>query len=616
MSLDDTDVPTLDDLADLTPTFSVTVLRCHPEGDPAAGFRSLVVFLRTELEKQGRAESVRSLGEVVFGESDEVPGLGSMLELGIDGLFASVRERHTIPTWCGSRRDVVDVANQLTLVVRRGPFVAIHTPISTQVLGRWLRRFVKLYQYLPSAVLRGTFRGDGKTVWLHGVHRRRENKADSKTLGGLKIQAVLDEDEDASFAMSAAAIDHVPEDEAAVVRGRVTVSPPKSRIYWKVQVDLFTFLVATTETFDRLDKNLVAEPPEEQFPQLAIPEADLDNVRGAYDITIAEDDELLDLADDDGDLKEQAELLRGAFIEIREVPDSPALIAVVGQEGSEVGKLQIKPIARGDRFDLDVRFAEPPSSDVAARQIRDAIGEGDLLKIYYESGHTFDEHQINRQNQAAPPFANQEFADFTGYRITQEKPPVRGDQAIHDAIGGTGDNSLFAWVVRRYSTGWLVCDDGAGEVADFLHLVNGTLTAIHVKGADSASATRKVAVTAFQEVVAQAQKNLRLLETRSLAGRLAVPRIANPAIWFDGKRVSDRSGFVTELLARTVRDKTWVVIVQPHLLRSVYDAARNAADTGTPTRDSRSLTLLDGLLRGARKSVISFWDDLTVIGSE
>src|SRR5690349_3925534 len=42
----------------------------------------------------------------------------------------------------------------------------------------------------------------------------------------------------------------------------------------------------------------------------------------------------------------------------------------------------------------------------------------------------------------------------------------------------------------------------------------------------------------------------------------------------------------------------------------------NATEEGAPTRDSRSLTLLDGLLRSARKSVISLWDDLTVIGSE
>ena len=491
----------------------------------------------------------------------------------------------------------------------------VHTPVSDEKLRKWLRKFNKLYRYLPSAILRGTFRGDGKTVWLRGVHRRRVNKADSKTLGGLRIQDVLD-DEDTSYAMSAAAIDYVPADDAALVRGRVTVSPARSRIYWKVRVDLPTFLAAATETVDLLDKALAAEPPEELFSQLAVPETDLSKVYGAYDLAVAELDELFDMPDPDGDLEGRAELLRRSFIEVRGLPDSPNFVAVVGYEGAEVGRLSIKPIARGDGFDLDVRFAGQPSAEERARQVRDAVGDGDLLKVYYESGHTFDEHQINLQNQIAPPFPHQEFADFNGYLVGREKPPVKGDQAIHNAIGVNGDISLFAWVVKNYATGWLVCDDGAGEVADFLHLDNGTLTAIHVKGANSASADRFVALTAFQEVVGQAVKNVRLLDSTALADRFTTPRIARPAAWFNGSRVDDLSGFVAALRTRTAQSRTYVTIVQPHLLKAVYDAARDAAEKGTPTRDSRSLTLLDSLLRGARRSVISLWDDLTVIGSQ
>jgi hypothetical protein len=616
MKFDDSEVPELDGLDHLTPTFSVAVLCGHPEADPAVAFRSLVAFLRSDLDKRGRAQSVRCLGDVVLGRSDQIDEIGSMLELGVDDLFASVRERRTVPTWSGLRPDVVDVTNQLTLAVRRGSFVLVHTPVSEEAIRKWLRRFNKLYRYLPSAILRGTFAGDGKTVWMRGVHRRRNSKADSKTLGGPRIQEVLDEDEDASFSMSAATIDFVPADESAVVRGRVTVSPTRSRIYWKVQVDLATFLAAAVETVDVLDKALAGEPPEEMFPQLAVPVADLADVYGAYDVSIADPDELFDAPDAEGDLLERVELLRSAFLEIHGRPDSAAFTAVVGHEGAEVGTLTIKPIVRGHGFDLDARFSGTPSSEALAREIRDAIGDGDLLQVYYESGHTFGEHQINVQKQTAPPFANQEFADFTGYAVTREKPRVRGDRAIHDNIGRDGDTSLFAWVVARYSTGWLVCDDGAGEVADFVHLVDGRLTAIHVKGANSASSNRRVAVEAFQEVVAQAVKNLRLLSSDSLAARFTVPRITRPAAWFDGNRVLDLADFVKELQARTVRDKTHVVIVQPHLLRSVHDAARTSAEMGAPTRDSRSLTLLDGLLRTARKAVISLWDDLTVIGSE
>ncbi|MEV7551537.1 hypothetical protein AB0N89_18090 [Amycolatopsis sp. NPDC089917] len=611
----DSEVPGLDGLAELTPTFSVSVLHCHPDANPEAAFRSLVNFLRTTLESRGRAQSVRCLGEVVLAESDRIEGIGSLLELGIDGLYASARERRTIPSWSGEHHQVFDVANQLTVAVRRGAFVVMHTPVSEEALRRWLQKFDKLYRYLPSTILRRALQGDGKTVWLRGVHRRRATKADSKTLGGLRIQEVLD-DEDGSFALSAAAIDYVPLDKSAVVRGRLTVTPGKSSLYWKFRVDLPTFLAAATETVALFEKSLAVEPPEEQFWQLAVPETELANVCGAYDVTIAEPDELPDAADPDGELTERAELLRNSFLGVRGNPKSPAFTAVVGWEGAEVGSLSIKPVARGGGFDLDVRFAGAPSNEARARQIRDAIGNGELLRIYYESGHTFDEHQINLRNQTAPPFANLEFADFGAHQVDQEKPSVRGDQAIHDAIGLLDDYSLFAWVQATYTAGWLVCDDGAGEVADFLHLVDGTLTAIHVKGAISTSPIRNVAVTAYQEVVAQAVKNLRLLDNKALVERFTAPRIARPAAWLDGIRHTELSGFVTALRARTTLNKTRVVIVQPHLLRHVHDAARKAAEEGKPTRDSRSLALLDGLLRSARRSVISYWDDLTVIGSE
>lgn len=612
MKLEGAEVPGLDNLAELTPTFSVCVLYCHPEADPASAFRSLCGFLRTELHKQGQAVAVRCRGETVLGGSDQVMGLGTMLELGVDELYASVRERLSVPSWASSEDDGLDVVNQLTLALRRGLFVVLHTPLSDVALRKWLRSFPKQYRYLPSALMRGTFRGDGKTVWLKGVHRRRPTKADSKTLGGVRLQEALDEDVDASYAMSAAAVDYVPPDAAAVVRGRLTISPAKSRIYWKTSVDMAMFLDAAMETVDLLDKAAAAEPQEELFRQLAVPESDLANVRGAYDVTVAESEEMLDI---DEDRVARAELLRNSFLEIRGNPDGPGFVAVVGFEGAEVGKLSIKPVVDGDTFDLDVRYAESPSWEEKARAVRDAVG-GDLLAVYYESGHKFDEFQINLERQTAPPFRNLVFEDFTDYNVTQEKAKRTGDQNIHDAIGGDGDASLFAWVVAHFNKGWLVCDDGAGEIADFVHLAGGTLTVIHVKGAHNGSPRRQVAVTAFQEVVGQAVKNLGLLlDRRAVADRFAVPRIARPAAWYDGVRVADRTGFVDELRARTAQDKTFVQIVQPHLQQSVHDAAREAADAGATTRDSRSLTLLDGLLRSARRAVTARVDDLLVVGS-
>jgi hypothetical protein len=73
--------------------------------------------------------------------------------------------------------------------------------------------------------------------------------------------------------------------------------------------------------------------------------------------------------------------------------------------------------------------------------------------------------------------------------VTAGHSPARQPgQSLRDAIAVADDDSLFAWVVKRFGDGWLVCDDGPGEVADFLHIANdGTLTIIHVKAAGNHS---------------------------------------------------------------------------------------------------------------------------------
>jgi hypothetical protein len=96
---------------------------------------------------------------------------------------------------------------------------------------------------------------------------------------------------------------------------------------------------------------------------------------------------------------------------------------------------------------------------------------------------------------------------------------------------------LFAWVVNRFADGWLTCDDGSGEVADFVHVsIDGVLTLVHVKGAKSNSKKRGIAVNAYEVVAAQAAKNLRYVQGPQLLDRLKNPGVSRPACWTEGKR--------------------------------------------------------------------------------
>lgn len=603
-------------LADLAPYVSVLLLACDAD-DTQAAFGALRRFLSRSAGERGRGISARVTGEIELGADDVIAEIGPMRELGIANLYGLTRILSRRPSWADPESGLVDSINQLTVAVGRGRLVAVASEITSDAEFRnWVNRQAAPYRFIAQDVLAATFPGDGRRVWTKGVHRRRPTKADSKALGGLRLQEALHPLEDGSYALTAATVDFQPADEHAVLRDSVTYSG-KSRVSWKRSSGFPEFLAAIVETLDLLEKSLVASArPVLPFGQLAHAETDLTRVSGAFDISVANPDEVRadpDATDEDVD---RAELLREVLLEVRGKPDSPTAVVDVGRDGSVAGALALTPVAGRGGVTLTVRPAGPASAESIVRDVRNAIGDGDLLTVYYESGHAFTGGQLSRQNLSSRPFPNLEFADFTGYKITKEKPNHNGDQAIHDAIARNRDNSLFAWVVKRFGRDWLLCDDGAGEVADFLHLseADNTLTAIHVKAADNASVHRRIAVTRFEQVVSQAEKNARMLDNATLIDRLRTPRIARPAAWHAGRRVP-AADFVARLGDRVAADRTNVIILQPHLLAAVCTRARAAVEAGQPTAESYSLMLLDTLLHSTRRTISGMWDDLTVIGA-
>jgi hypothetical protein len=602
-------------LVDVNPFLTITVLECVGD-QPEAAFRTLAGFLRRTAADRGRAEAVRIRAEITAAARDSLAEVGVLGELGFDDLYGIAREVRRPPDWADKSSGFLDVANQLTIAVRRRRLVAVCSGITSEArIARWIQRQAAPFRYLPADVLTNTFQGDGRMLWTKGMHRRRTTKPDSRTVGGLRVQDTLSTLEDSTFALTAVKVVYLPDDEKAVLRDLLTVSADRSRLSWKRTSYFPMFLAATGEALDLLEKALVSEDePQPPFAELAVRETDLDRVRGAFDVMVADPDQVRGEPDADEDRIERAELLRTAVIDVRAVENSAAAEVDVGFGDAVAGTLLIKPVKADGVVSLDVRYRSDPSAEPIARQIRDAVADGDVLSVYYESGHTFTGHQVFRQRLVTTPFPNFDFRDFTGFAINKEKPAVLGDQAIHDAIARNGDDSLFAWVVRAYGRGWLLCDDGAGEVADFLHLAaDGTLTAIHVKAASSLTKSRRIAVTRFEQVVSQAEKNIRLLHTDTLLARIAVPRIGNPAAWHDGDRVP-AAEFAARLRLRTGTSRTRVVIVQPHLLKAAYDTARAAVEAGNANRDTCSLTLLDNLLHSTRRTVTALWDDLFVVG--
>ncbi|HEY7595039.1 MAG TPA: hypothetical protein VH969_17940 [Actinophytocola sp.] len=133
--------------AGLRPTFAVTVLAA----DEPAAFGALRDFLRDALTEPGRAYAVRILGESLLTDpADEVAGLGPLGGLGFDGLYLNVRQRWQSPKWADE--GLYDLTHELTVALRRGELVALHTPVSAALLRGWVRAGAP-YRFLPDAVL-------------------------------------------------------------------------------------------------------------------------------------------------------------------------------------------------------------------------------------------------------------------------------------------------------------------------------------------------------------------------------------------------------------------------------------------------------------------------------
>jgi hypothetical protein len=520
-------------------------------------------------------------------------------------------------SWAKPGSPFVVVADELSVVFQRNNLVAIHCPPSqVDALQRWLDGDPRpAFRRVRGAYLQQAFlRGEARGLWLKGTHRRQTAKADTKNLSGPSLGEALNPLDDGSFALtSGRAATEGP--AFVVVEGTVGTTPRKSWVWNGRTTSLRSFILVANELLG-IVLDLFANPPSNlPFPELAVEIDSLTEVRAAYDAYVAEPEELRQLPDVSDDTIDAAETLRDTFIDIVGDPAGPNFTIVVGQAGIEVGRLRCQPKVDRHQVSIDINLAGTPTDPASTAYIRDALSSStDLLTVHYQSGHHLGRGILTRVNQAHHPFKGWQFVDYTGFDCRQEKPAaVAGPQAIHDAIGGSNDTSLFAWVIHHLGSGHLTCDDGANEVADFIHVANdGSLTLVHVKAASS-SASHRVSTGAFELVVNQAVKNLKFATNADrLISALEDPPIDRPASWIDGARVADRSGLIDALRLRTSSDEVRVAIVQPHHTKTMHDSVLLTAAAGGSSQDLTRFELVETMLTSARASAVGLGGELSV----
>ncbi|NBH10942.1 hypothetical protein [Amycolatopsis sp. SID8362] len=607
---------------ELYPYLSVAVLKCRPQVDPHHCYDAVWRQLHTDASSRTRkhVRIVATAESPAHGEDAAAPD-PLLVSTGMDQVAAFVRESTSQPAWAGEGLEFFNTTYELNLVVRRGGLIAVKPDNGgADRFQKWIdRNGASTVERIKPLILEYTFlQGEAKGLWLHGASGRTTRRPDAKTSVGMRLQDTLDEIDDGAYSLSSARCELPRAPGLVALTGRIGSTLSTSQLWLKPMENFELFLHAVGEIFDLIEA-AEADPDAviEAFPQLAREVSDLSEVRGAYDVSVADLDQLPSTVAEGEELQSAAELLQNAVLRVVEGGSGAKFKLDVGLDGTASGTLGIRPEPTTHGFRLSAGFSGEPAIPATARRILDAIDSSDLLSVYYESGHVYSGGRISKRKSRVAPFRNWRFKDFHGTKVSREKPfDLLSSTEIHRCINVEGDDSLFRWVARNWNDGWLICDDGSGEIADFLHIgPDGTLRLIQVKGAESHAPGRRVSTSAYEAVAAQASKNLLFFDKELLISRLTASA-PGKASWVDGKPVTGRNDFIECLRILGESDRREVIIVQPHLTEAVYQQLRACEEQKDMSAELLRFRRLELLLNLAYSSVVKAGAELLVFASK
>jgi hypothetical protein len=528
---------------------------------------------------------------------------------GLNSTYAFHVKEKRAATW-GGGNTVIDELNHLVAYFAFGQFAliyvsdseskaAMHDALFTNQIAGWepVDERVLVSAFVTGSALR--------TLWLGGSHRAVTIRPSSKILSGENLADAIDPFGDSTFVAG------------AVRSAKAGVSLKRSGIWFGPKRD-WNGMCATALTvlreLDALQAN-IATLSASVHAGLAQNVLTFAGVGPAYEIEWADPATLngKTRSNELARLRERYELEIGTTT----VASKDVSVNITDTTSSTTASVVLQPDFSGTRLIVSVAGTVPPAMTEVANAITADPG---FVRVYYESWHTLADATLTLAKVQDRPFLF-EFLDFapgTPYKVSQEKPP--GKRVVLARMFNTSDVSLFKWVFKdglgqlglsqpHPGRTWLYCDDGAGEVADFIHVdlrSGGTaavpkITLIHVKGANSSKPSRRISAGAYEVVTAQAMKNLR----RMISAEMLV-EIIKTVTKHGGTRVWDHPWAVGLTSSHAVGDALLaalgsirancgyeVIIVQPHLLQSKYVVS------GSPSNDTGAVQLRS-LLFGAK----------------
>jgi hypothetical protein len=507
-------------------------------------------------------------------------------------------KRRATPGWT-SDGTVEDVENHLVLAIALDNVVALHlsdvglraplrlnlsSDVNDDLPLSWLFG-------VPRAVMSAAFlqHGQARTLWLSGTHRRTALKADSKILSGIDLEYALDPFDDQTFFWSAARSNHAKLDAV------VGVSPSSSRIWTRKATNFEDFVSMTARLLRRLGE--VECPAQTTFRYLAAPLATIKpgDVHSAFDVSIIPPELSPEREGDEPAEAHIASVVYETNLHVTgATTTSPSFSVDAVQNGKSLGTLDVAvTIEDGGKVNFAVDKLQPSGVDKAAFAIiAEQLKSGENVNVRYDTGHSVSGRKVFALRNRRVRFDAYEPRDFTDFDIEKEKP------SSLDQIGK--EDSLFCWVQQNLG-GWLACDDGSMEKADFIHIDDSgarpVLSLIHVKGAHSAAPGRRVSVSAYEIVTAQAIKNLLWLDRADLAAGVKAS-IRDSNYFWHNHRKAKRDSFISKLEALPASYETRVIVLQPHLSSAILKRIQQ----GKPGADALRVDQLNTLLAGAQRS--------------
>lgn len=472
-----------------------------------------------------------------------------------------------------------DKTHQLIIIAVRGTRAALNA--SDGAMRDRILKGLKSARPVPRAAIEPFVGDEASVLHLSGVHTPTAVKPNSKSLTGSALEHALDPLGDQTFILSAVrSRPGVPGLVDAKNRpASIGAAPESGRIWVGRQKSLDDFVA----TMEHVFLHAQTTSSSQRFAMLAQQIADVSAVQGAYEISLTPKDLLSEDAVDPAEYEFARKWAYDASFDVvspvQGAAPGPSLTIDCTLLGISLGQADLAVSFVDGVVSFALTWKNPATSNTKDHhECRRVLTDVDMVKIHYESGHAIAQGRCYSSQYTDQPF-EWTFQSFHGYDRKKEKPNFVKPQSLATSIGVGGDDSLFAFVLEKLfvdaagrPTGWLACDDGSMELADFIHLNPATkvVTLVHVKASSSAKANRQASVSDFEIVVSQAVKNLRHLERRPLGAELTKGKgkKIGSAVWKDGVRQKNRDDFLKAIGQLPDRYKKVAMVVQPRLTQA------------------------------------------------